>query len=150
MEGSHLLANRHAPGSVCPAPFALLRPPAAPAQTLLISASPLLKIVHDQEEVLTYLEKQAKAELLVNLKPIDVILDPNAVDYGDQGTTGKAGLLRLTDAQTANRKVKATADALEHQQNSNHLAGASDNAADLAMNAAEDVPKGASILITPT
>jgi hypothetical protein len=120
-------------------------------QTLLISASPLLKIVHDQEEVLTLLEKAAKAELLVALKPVDVILDPNAakpVDYGDQGTMGKTGLLKLTDNQTANRKVKATADALEHQQNSNHLAGASDTAADLALNAQQDVPKGERSILT--
>ena len=80
------------------------------------------------------------------------MLDPNApvVDYGDQGTMGKTGLLKLTDNQTANRKVKATADALEHQQNSNHLAGASDTAAAIALNAQQDVPKGASILISLT
>ena len=111
----------------------------------------MLKIVHDQEEVLTLLEKAAKAELLVALKPVDVILDPNAakpVDYGDQGTMGKTGLLKLTDNQTANRKVKAAADALEHQQNSNHLAGASDTAAAIALNAQQDVPKGERSILT--
>ena len=98
----------------------------------------MLKIVHDQDEILTVIEKQRKAELLVPVKPIDYVLNPEL----DMGVKDMQAGLTLTHQQVHNRKEEAARVAAANQENSNNLAGPSDTGAAIRENAAQPVPKG--------